>query len=202
MGIKELIAIDCGANVGSWSIALANSFPDVTIVAFEPSRHAFASLKRNTFGIPFISIENLAVGVKPHQAKLLGKEPGWGDASLINRNSLNMKLAFSELVEVIDLDSYFAKNDSFIPNVLKIDTEGLEYSILLGAISVLKNLRIVQFEFASSNVDSRNYFFDYFNLLSAAGFTLARMSPRGYQDINLYDACDEIFATSNFVAYK
>jgi len=202
LGIQDIVAIDCGANVGSWSIALAKTFPTATIVAFEPSEHAYRSLKKNTLEIPSILSENLALGEKAHRTKLSGKEPGWGGASLIARNSLNMELSFSEIVEVIDLDTYLVKHPSINPNILKIDTEGFELSVLLGASISLKSIRIVQFEFASSNIDSGNYFYDYFKLLTSAGFVVARMTPRGFHDIVRYDARDEIFATSNFIAYK
>ena len=97
LGLDELNVVDCGANVGTWSIALARSFPKATIIAFEPSKFAFDILKINTRGIPSISIENLAAGKISHQAKLIGKEPGWGGASLIARESLKMDLGFSEL---------------------------------------------------------------------------------------------------------
>lgn len=113
-----------------------------------------------------------------------------------------MDLGFSETVMVVDLDTFFNTQLLPSPNVLKIDTEGSELDVLLGAKSILENLRIIQFEFASSNIDYRNYFLDYFNLLTDAGFTLARMTPRGFQDLVQYDARDEIFATSNFIAYK
>ena len=59
LGLDELNVVDCGANVGTWSIALARSFPKATIIAFEPSKFAFDILKINTRGIPSISIENL-----------------------------------------------------------------------------------------------------------------------------------------------
>ena len=202
LGLDELYVVDCGANVGTWSIALARSFPRATIIAFEPSKFAFDILKVNTLGIPSISIENLAAGKISHQAKLIGKEPGWGGASLIARESLKMDLGFSETVRVVDLDTYFNTHLLPPPNVLKIDTEGSELDVLIGAKSILEDLRIIQFEFASSNIDYRNYFLDYFNLLTDAGFTLARMTPRGFQDLVQYDARDEIFATSNFIAYK
>jgi FkbM family methyltransferase len=202
LGLDELNVVDCGANVGTWSIALARAFPRATIIALEPSKFAFELLKVNTIGIPSISIENLAAGKISHHAKLMGKEPGWGGASLIARNSLKMDLGFSEDVTVVDLDTFFSTRVLPHPNVLKIDTEGSELDVLLGATSILENLHIIQFEFASSNIDSRNYFLDYFNLLTDAGFTLARMTPRGLQDLIRYDAREEIFATSNFVAYK
>jgi FkbM family methyltransferase len=202
LGLHELNVVDCGANVGTWSLALARSFPRATIIAFEPSKFAFEILKINTLGIPSISIQNLAAGKISHQANLIGKEPGWGGASLIARDSLKMDLGFSENVTVVDLDTFFSTRDLPRPNVLKIDTEGSELDVLLGASSILENLHIIQFEFASTNIDSRNYFLDYFNLLTDAGFTLARMTPRGLQDIIRYDPREEIFATSNFVAYK
>ena len=200
--LNELNVVDCGANVGAWSIALARDFPNATIIAFEPSKFAFEILKQKTSAIPSISIENLAAGKISHQANLIGKEPGWGGASLIIRDSLKMDLGFSENVTVVDLDTFFSTRALPRPNVLKIDTEGSELDVLFGASSILENVHIIQFEFASTNIDSRNYFLDYFNLLTGAGFTLARMSPRGLHDLIQYDPREEIFATTNFVAYK
>jgi hypothetical protein len=62
-----------------------------------------------------------------------------------------------------------------------MDLEGHELFVLRGAAQALKRgyIRALTFEFGSSNVNSRTYFHDFWDLLSAYGFEIKRIYPGG-----------------------
>ena len=65
-------------------------------------------------------------------------------------------------------------------DLLKIDVEGFELQVLLGAQRMLSEGRIdaIQFEFTQLNVVSRVFVDDFFRLLGT-GYTLHRLLPHG-----------------------
>ena len=62
-----------------------------------------------------------------------------------------------------------------------MDIEGHELHALRGAARILKRRGVdaIEFEFGSANVNSRTFFRDYFDLLTAAGFAISRIAPGG-----------------------
>ena len=84
---------------------------------------------------------------------------------------------------------------------LKIDTEGNELNVLLGAKRLLKENRIetIQFEFNEMNVMSRVFFRDFLELMP--DHTFYRLLPAGLLPIGKYSPLtNEIFAYQNVIA--
>jgi FkbM family methyltransferase len=104
-------------------------------------------------------------------------------------------------VRMIRLDDYL--ENQFIDHVdlLKIDTEGHELSVLTGSKRFIEEGRIeaIQFEFNEMNSSSRTFFKDFFELLPHYDFY--RLLPRGMIRIEEYNPlyC-EIYAYQNIVA--
>jgi hypothetical protein len=66
----------------------------------------------------------------------------------------------------------------------------------------LAELKIVQFEFGGSNIDTRTFFQDYWYLFTDLNFAIFRISPKGLIRINAYAETDETFSTTNYIAIK
>jgi hypothetical protein len=106
-------------------------------------------------------------------------------------------------VEVSTLDDFVATNNISKIDLLKIDTEGNELNVLLGATESLRAglIDVIHFEFNEMNVISKTYFKEFWDLLS--GYEFYRILYGGMHRIQSYNALTcEIFAYQNIIAVK
>lgn len=71
-------------------------------------------------------------------------------------------------------------------HVLKIDVEGHELSVLRGIGDLITNIKLIQFEFSTANLDTQSTYLDFWNFFDAHGFALFRVTPRGSVRIHRY----------------
>jgi FkbM family methyltransferase len=121
---------DIGANVGLFAFAAASV--GATVVAVEPDTWLSSLLVRSTLvnRLP-VTVISAAVSDSQGLAKLYSSHDGRASNSLIGKGS-------SQTVLTLTLDwllNYFSA-----PQILKIDVEGLEYSVLKGGERVLQSL--------------------------------------------------------------
>ena len=205
LGLEYIIAIDAGANVGNWSAGFLACVPTAQIIAFEPSSVAFSNLSEKFARDPRVTCVNLALGKANQKTTLYSNEGGSGLSSLTKRRVDHFSVFFDhqEKIEVQTLDSWiFNSQLSKKPNVLKMDVEGHEYDLLLGAMETLKSIRVVQFEFGGSNIDTRTYFQDFWYFFQNLGFKIYRLTPTKPLSIDRYYERDETFRPTNFIAVR
>jgi FkbM family methyltransferase len=125
---------DIGANVGTFSWALAAARPGTSIVGFEPTP-ALADDFRGIVARAGLDVEVAEIA--------LGREDGLTDLWLSNRsdasNSLNQafrNVDESVTVTVRRMDA-FVTDSSHIPGLLKIDTESTEPDVIAGAVETI-----------------------------------------------------------------
>jgi FkbM family methyltransferase len=203
LGPSGGVVLDVGANVGEWSAAFHELRPDSTIHAFEPSSVAFASLEEKFRNRTNVQCHQLALGKSSGTVNLWADCAGSSLASLTKRNLDHFGLSFSvaEKVEITTADSFCAEKN-LRPSGLKIDVEGHELDVLEGAGEILGGLKVIQFEFGGTNIDSRTYFQDFFYFLRPRGFRLWRLAPSGLIEVSDYSELDEIFHFANYFATK
>ena len=88
-------------------------------------------------------------------------------------------------------------------SLLKIDTEGTEYDVLMGGKETLKQgkIDIIQFEFNEMNVYSRTFMKDFVEILPKYEFF--RLMPYGLYPMGEYRPSTwEIFAFQNIAAIR
>lgn len=205
LGIDPVFAIDAGANLGEWSAELKKLVPHVQIIAFEPSKSAFEQLARRFQNEDKISCFNLALGMTECKAILYADKKGSGLGSLTNRrlDHFNITLDHQEEVSVETLDGFLLNRfPNLIPNILKMDVEGHEFEVLQGASETLKEIRIVQFEFGGSNIDTKTFFQDFWYFFMELGFQIYRLTPSGPKFIGTYSEQDETFRATNYFAIR
>ena len=200
---KPFVALDVGANVGSWTGALLDIAPEAHVFAFEPSEAAFGALEARFRNFENVSTINVAVGEEAGKAHLFADHPGSGLASLSPRRLDHFGIEFShvEEVPVLTLDDW-CERKGVTPQLLKMDVEGHEMSVLRGAEKTLNLVQVVQFEFGGANIDTRTYFQDFFYFFRAVGFRIMRLSPRGLVQVPEYREHDESFQTTNYFAVR
>ena len=133
---KEGIAVDIGANVGYWSLKMANLFP--VVHAFEINPELTQSLRAWANSRVIIHNFGLSDRIAPLQTLYIPVSNGLrlhGWAS-IEKRLLDFTDEFDEIqFPVKTLDSFKLTNVSFI----KIDVEGHELAVLTGAMETIKN---------------------------------------------------------------
>ncbi len=137
----DQIAVDVGANKGSYLWALSKAVPDGKVVAFEPQPVLAKYLKRACAesGLENVVIE--AAGCSDVSGTLSLAIPGDGTSS--PGASFEQAVAAREqcrfvTVPVVTLDDYFSRETRPV-GALKIDVEGHELSVLKGAKELISH---------------------------------------------------------------
>jgi len=126
-GVRKRTAVDIGANVGLWARDLCAQFQQV--VAFEPIQDFRHCLMENVQAHN-LRIEPVALGNRNGTTEMIRVA---GNAGHTHVNAA----AESGSVEIRTLDSYDFDDVDYI----KIDCEGYEYEVLLGAWETIKRCR-------------------------------------------------------------
>jgi FkbM family methyltransferase len=204
--VEKLTFFDVGANIGLYTLLLNDIFIDnAKIYSFEPSKKTFNTLSINTNHIKYQNVFNFGFGNINNSLTLYYNQEESGLASVYQRrlNHFNIKMDLKEEIEIRTVDSFCSENNIDKINFLKIDVEGHELNVLIGACNLLKNKKIdfIQFEFGGCNIDSRTYFQDFYYLLKD-DFYIFRILKDGLYKITNYKEMYEAFSTTNFLAER
>ena len=202
----QLLMLDVGANVGDWTNLAFGAFPKARIIAFEPSETHRAAFRQNVAKRETLSLEVFALAAERRTATLYKDMSISGLASLTKRDlsHVGIDLNLTEQVQTERLDSFLEEHgDVRTIDYLKLDVEGHELDVLKGAQQALADgrIKVVQFEFGGSNIDTRTYFRDFYTLLTGLGYRIYIIRPGGLlAPIDRYREFYEQFRTTNFVA--
>jgi FkbM family methyltransferase len=144
----RFVVVDVGAHVGIFALAVCERFPGAVVHCFEPSTAAFAFLSRNASGNGLngrVRVRNAAV------SDVDGSLEFFEDTAGSCRNSLYPELArdghLPTRVTSLSFDTVVGEIGEDI-DLLKLDCEGGEYPILLGAgDAALRRVRRVALEY-------------------------------------------------------
>lgn len=133
--------IDIGSNIGNHSVFFSKFFN--LIFSFEPVARNFKILEINTEGKKNIKVFNYGCSNIRKDAYCNVKlKNNYGNYSIINKKS-----ALGEKVKLQKLDNLVLKNKIKNIGVIKIDVEGHEFDVVMGAEqTILKYRPVVQLE--------------------------------------------------------
>ena len=207
--VKIPTVIDVGANVGKYSEMIKSLAPEATIYAFEPHPQTYKRLKESADRLGYTAV-NAACGAEIGTATLYDhgdgqSETGTEHASLIKDviESVHKDTSRAWNIEVTTVDRFVDDNAVEHIDLLKIDVEGGEMKVLLGATDSLKKqmIDVIHFEFTESNTVSRVFMKDFYELLH--NFEFLRMLPDGLVPMGeYYPVIAEIFSYQNVVAVR
>jgi len=158
------IFVDVGANVGYYSLKNANEHRDdeIRVIAVEANKENFEALVRNVKCNKFINIVciNKAVSdtkgfgtLYKHQKNGLNL---CGRSSLVYKNNeSNQPSNYDQQIETVEMDTLDNILDSLgikKVDLLKIDVEGAEITVLEGSKETLKNVQRLVIEIHGDNL--------------------------------------------------
>lgn len=205
-GQTELVVFDVGANEGAYAYKVREIYPDAEVHAFEPHPETFERLQQNGSREGFKAY-NVACGKTPGEVRLYDyrKAEGKGTrhASLYEDviGDIHHGEPVAWDVQVVALDRFIEEREIPVVHLLKVDTEGHDLSVVLGALDSIRRgiVGVIQFEFSGMNVVSRTFLKDFYDVLP--GHAFYRMLPSGLVPLGTYDPLTcELFAYQNIVA--
>lgn len=194
---RPKVVFDVGANRGEWTRLATEHMPLANVHAFEPVPQTAALLRTQ------VGVDGRA---EVHEFAL-------GDRDETRRISLDVPR--SELVSVLNPatgpDSIVVsvrRGDAFCSelgirqiDLLKIDTEGSDHSVIAGFETMLRRSQIdvVQFEYGAWALTTKFLLRDFWDVFLGHGYVVGKLHPRGVS-FGPYSTRLEDFRGLNFVA--
>lgn len=182
--------IDVGANSGQFATEVCDLGFKGNIVSFEPLSAAYALLEKKAKAKKNWEAANIALGSSNHEA-LINVANNLNSSSILPMKDTHKDAApnifFSgiEKIQVHTLDSIWDKYlKNFSANYyLKIDTQGYEKDVLLGAEKSLSKITGIQLEMSLTELYEGECLFDkMIQYLSEKGFMLHSVEPQFYNN--------------------
>jgi FkbM family methyltransferase len=196
---KPVTLFDVGANDGIYLHSALKVFGrKLKAYSFEPQSASFERLRERFESDPRVELRKAAVGREPGAANLFFGSDYETTASL-HRNTI-LGQACSETVQLTTVDQVCAESGIERIDLLKIDTEGHEIDVLLGASAMIEANRIssIQVEFGDTFLHTRHHFFDLWELLSPK-YIIHRILRHGLVELPRYSPDLEIYKVANFL---
>jgi FkbM family methyltransferase len=164
LGIRPKIVIDVGANIGQFSTAVTQIFPDASVYAIEPDPDCARTLTRNFSKSRAVSVLVAAVGESDSTATFFHNSDPQASSILQlgagrQREFPEGKILKKSLVKVVTLDTLFPDLSSVSPILLKVDVQGYEDRVIAGAVRTLKNVKwvVLEMSFAKLYEEERDF---------------------------------------------
>lgn len=206
--MDKAVVFDVGANKGDYTDILSSAHPGCTIHCFEPHPQTASALDdRFKDRRQSVHVNAAGLGASIGEAELFDYpcSNGSSHATLYQDVMLKQHKAKGTTVERVPigtLDNYCKENGINRIDLLKVDTEGHELSVLDGGKELIseKSVSIVQFEFNEMNVISRSLMIDFYSRLQ--DFNFYRLRHDGLLKMGDYSARHEIFEFQNILAVR
>ena len=165
---RKIVIFDVGANQGQSIDRFDKLFKEKMIHSFEPISFEFEKIKKKFDKINYVKINNFALGDTIEKKDFfVNKYTGSSSFLKINENTKWAKLRSKQFniepkdftkekknVQIDTIDNYSNTNKISTIDILKIDTQGYEEKVLLGALNLVKNkkIKIIEFEIIFSDI--------------------------------------------------
>ena len=206
---KDVVIVDCGASWGQWSTQLATTVRNLTekqqlkVFCFEPSSYTFDKLTNalnalKSTTIQFTPIKN-ALSSQAGSIDLKIVHDGAGTNSLVD---VPGDYDSVEAVIVTTLDEFAKQNNKSHIDLLKIDVEGHDFDVILGAEKLLNEMKIsiIQFEYNWRWIYGKHFLQEAFHFFDERNYCIGKVIPKGIQFYPHYDVQLESFVEGNYIA--
>lgn len=145
--------LDVGANKGQFAMEIRKRGYRGRIESFEPLSSAMSVLKQNASLDPLWKTHAYALGSQSctREINVSANQPSSSflqlDNSISNASTVNLNYVSTEMVQIRKLDDVYQRIKSDAKSIyLKIDTQGFEKDVILGASDSLRDIKVVQME--------------------------------------------------------
>ncbi|MDR3362964.1 MAG: FkbM family methyltransferase [Desulfovibrio sp.] len=203
-GKHEPTILDIGANIGTYATAVRKISNNASVYAFEPNPFAFSTLKKQAKIHGFFAFP-LGMSNEEKEAVLFDRrdEQGSAHASLYSRviTDIHKQEIENISVKLTTVDAFIKTTGLASIDLVKIDTEGHELSVLCGASESIRKkiIKAFQIEFNEMNIIANSSFSMLKKLLP--NYSWYRLLPDGM--VALDDepiVLQEIYAFQNLAA--
>jgi FkbM family methyltransferase len=181
------LVLDIGANVGQYGMRLRNNGYRGRIVSFEPYAQAFNQLRRTASRDPLWDAHRLALSDKEGEAELNVSGNSFSSSLLpLTRQHLvsapGSAYVATEVIRTARLDSLWSDVVGSARPWLKLDVQGFEMSVLLGAGDRVREVHALEVELSVVPLyDGAVAWTTMVGWLGDRGFELAAVEP-GFDD--------------------
>jgi FkbM family methyltransferase len=199
------VVFDVGAHRGDWTAAVLALNAGLEVHAFEPSGQSFAQFAARNFPAQ-VRCNNVGLGAVAEQRQLYAHGADTEMRSLYARAGLEEygieTPTTGEPVTITTLDAYCKTSGVAAIDYLKIDAEGHDLQVLRGGAEMIRRraVRTIQFEYGSSNVDSRDLLKDFFAFFDGTAYKLHKIHREGHRHYPRYNVRLENFQYQNWLA--
>lgn len=150
---SEPVIFDIGANIGTFTTWMAKAFPKGKIHSFEPQRQVFQILSGNAAINNLYNVYTYNVAIGKENTKIEFEEPNYfekndyGTFSLVD-NTITQTTSNRIVVQINTLDWFVEYYNIPKIHLIKIDVEGMDLDVLIGASKVIqKHFPIIFIEY-------------------------------------------------------
>lgn len=197
-GYIDYVVFDVGANVGNWTLDALAINPALQIHCFEPVASTYETLRVN---VPTtVRCNKLALGAQVGTRVF----HVYGNGSVHNSFYQHRQFRTSTVnnLSIDTVPNYCERENIAHIDFLKIDVEGAELEVLMGAQPLLaeREIDLIQLEYGSKWIDARVFLKDLYEFLEPYGYYIWKLIPGGkLQSVHHYDYRLEQFRHATFV---
>jgi FkbM family methyltransferase len=173
---------DVGAHIGIIAIEYSDHFPAATVFSFEPDAANFRRMAANLVGKPTIRRQQIGLGATQGTATLFLDPVHPSMGRLVDTAD-----GYTESVTIDTVDHFCEVHRVPHIDIMKIDTEGHEIQVLVGAREMLKSASIGVIKAEVAADPDMNYHTSFFSVCEL-------LNPFGYRLFGLYEQCENEFS--------
>lgn len=177
--------VDVGAHVGFYTAFLSELVGSSGQVhSFEPTPWTFRLISENAVGLTNVTLNNSAVSERAGTLSFADYGAGYGAYNSAHPDGAPemSRTPTMTTVQSLTLDSY-CEEKSIVPDIIKIDAEGFEASVLRGASELLGAIGarrpLITLEVAGGDAWAKNRS-EAFDILTAASYVPHEISVEGF----------------------
>jgi FkbM family methyltransferase len=200
---ENLVAVDVGANLGEWTLSMLDAAKaagvQTSVHSFEPVPIVHEELLKRIAASPDadrVHCVPKCVGSEPGSAEMNLCEGLAGSHSVVR----GVEGAETVTVPVTTIEAYCRENGIDSVDLLKIDAEGFDFEVILGALPLLREgkVGVLQFEYNMCWIDGRRFLKDVFDLAEELGLCVGKLVGGGIEIYPGWHSELERFIEGNF----
>lgn len=197
LGFYPKTVIDIGANKGTWTRKLLNFFPDAEVIMIEPQER----LKENFVDLLSEKVFYLPIGVGDKNEVLKFTIHNRDDSCSFVYSEKEAKELGMEQVEISvkTLNTIIIENNFEIPDIIKIDAEGLDLEVLNGASDLYGKTEIFLVEASVGCKTYKNSFVKICRKMDEIGYELFEITDlnRPFPNLPILWLVEMVFVKKN-----